>query len=547
MNMERRIRACTSRLVLSVALGGSACRDTAHDDAGTNPASTSDADPQGSSDEGDANDAETGSETSATWSSNTSDPATGTTTDAPTACAGTCRATCLTDEVEVVGSCPGAQPCCEATPDVPDTDSGGTSDPSDGTDIDDDMDPGRPRYAYAALQENTATDCAVPALPDAGALPQIPGLPDPFTKLDGTRLTKRSEWHCRRQELHEQAEKYIYGEKPPRPDVVTGTVSSTEVTVHVEYGGQAIDYRADIVLPQGEGPFPAILNLGARGGFGGITLGESFVLEQGVAVIYYDHYDLGVEGTPEASRGMPNPGRFYDLYGGTHSAGLLMSWAWGASRLIDVLQEHGRDIIDTEGLGVTKCSRNGKGAFTVGVFDERIALTIPVETSTGGVPAYRIVDALSTERTFDNYYGLNWLSNDFEPFVLNAGALPVDTHEMVAMIAPRGLLVLDNPHIRQFGAPAGHTAALGGAEVYRALGVEGHLGYVSTVVNEQHCASGKPEYTEPLVRAIAKFLKRETNEPLVIAAHPNGTGNLEEWRDWTTPTLEDDLTGWVLE
>ncbi len=80
-----------------------------------------------------------------------------------------------------------------------------------------------------------------------------------------------------------------------------------------------------------------------------------------------------------------------------------MAWAWGASRLVDVLQASGGAVIDAKKLGVTGCSRNGKGAFTIGVFDERIALTIPHETSTGGVPAYRIVDQLDTERTDHNY------------------------------------------------------------------------------------------------------------------------------------------------
>lgn len=495
-------------------------------------------------------DASTGSDDATPASGTTSDPVASTTSGSPPQCAAECREMCFPGGVELSGTCPGAQRCCEV---APSTDSGIATGSDTDMDVDTaantdgSTDPGRPVYAHAALVENTGTDCGVPPLPDAGGLPQVPGLPDPFTKLDGTRMTKRSEWRCRRQELHEQAEKYIYGEKPPKPEVVTGTVSSSEVSVEVEVEGMTIRYRAEIVLPEGAGPFPAIINLGARGGFGGITLGESLVLEQGVAIIFYNHYDLGVEGTPEASRGLPNPGLFYDLYGGTHSAGLLMSWAWGASRLIDVLQEHGRDVVDTEALGVTGCSRNGKGAFTVGVFDERIALTIPVETSTGGVPAYRIVDALSTERTIDNFNGLNWLSNDFEPFVLNAGQLPIDTHEMVAMIAPRGLLVLDNPHIRQYGAPAGHTAVLAGAEVYRALGVEENLGYVSAVANEQHCAPGKPEYTEPLVRSIAKFLKREASEPSQIVAHPNGAGNLEEWRDWETPLLEDDLGAWVLD
>lgn len=389
-------------------------------------------------------------------------------------------------------------------------------------------------------RENHGLDCPVPTLPEAAALPHLETLPDPFTKLDGTRMTGRKEWRCRRQELHEQAEKYIYGEKPPKPDVVTGTVTNDAVSVDVEHEGTSIHFSAQIVLPAaGEAPFPAIINLGARGGFGGITLGEGFILEQGVAIIFYNHYDLGIEGTPEASRGLPNRGLFYDLYGGDHSAGLLMAWAWGASRLIDVLEQSGGDVIDWTRLGVTGCSRNGKGAFTVGVFDQRIALTIPQETSTGGVPAYRIVDVLSTERTVDNYYGLNWLSNDFEPFVSNAPQLPVDTHEMVAMIAPRGLLVLDNPHIHQFGAPAGHTAVLAGAEVYAALGVEENIAYVSDIADDRHCAPGKPEYAEPLRQSIARFLLQEEGAPGQIRAHANATGNLEAWRDWDTPTLAE--------
>ena len=199
------------------------------------------------------------------------------------------------------------------------------------------------------------------------------------------------------------------------------------------------------------------------------TLGESRILDQGVAVIYYNNYDLGKEGVAEASRGKPNTGKYYDIYGGTDPAGLLMAWAWGASRLLDVLQQSGGGMFDVNGIGVTGCSRWGKGAFTIGVFDDRIALTIPQEPSTGGDPALRIMDKLpGAERTDYNYNGLNWLSDNFAPFVFanntsNAVKLPIDTHALIAMIAPRGLLVLENPHQTQMGAPAGHMATLAGA------------------------------------------------------------------------------------
>lgn len=375
----------------------------------------------------------------------------------------------------------------------------------------------------------------------------IAKFPDPFKKLDGSRIGKASEWRCRRQEIRKQAEKYIYGEKPT-PEVVEGTVTQSAISVHVEDRGTAIDFTADIVLPStGQAPYPAIINVGRKGGFGGISLGESRILEMGVAIIYYDHSGLGVEGTPEQSRGRPNPGKFYDIYGGDHSAGLLMAWAWGASRMIDVLQESDGSVIDATKLGVTGCSRNGKGAFAIGLFDERIALTIPHETSTAGVPAYRIVDILNTERTDHNYFGLNWLSNDFEPFVYengtsNAVKLPIETHELVAMIAPRGLLVLDNPHQTQMSAPAGYTATAAGAEVYAALGVAGNISYHSNVADTPHC-SYKHEYTALLEQNIAKFLRHDSDEPGRFVVGAAGmTQPLSSWRDWETPTLELDAS-----
>jgi hypothetical protein len=220
-----------------------------------------------------------------------------------------------------------------------------------------------------------------------------------------------------------------------------------------------------------------------------------------------------------------------------------MAWAWGASRLIDVIQQTEGSVIDVGALGVTGCSRNGKGAFTVGVFDERIALTIPHETSTAGVPVYRLVDILNTERTDHNYFGLNWFSNNFEPFVYanntsNVVKLPIDTHELVAMIAPRGLLVLENPHQTQMSAPAGHLGTAAGAEVFKALGVEDHVSYHSAVAQTPHC-SYKEEYTDLLARNISRFLKHEDVMTGDFVVGQNGDGKLADWKDWETPTLGD--------
>ena len=54
----------------------------------------------------------------------------------------------------------------------------------------------------------------------------------------------------------------------------------------------------------------------------------------------------------------------------------MIAWSWGLSRLIDVIEADPSQLFDIRKIGVTGCSRNGKGALVAGAFDERIALTI---------------------------------------------------------------------------------------------------------------------------------------------------------------------------
>jgi hypothetical protein len=392
--------------------------------------------------------------------------------------------------------------------------------------------------------ENSGAECDVPELVAWPDLDALATLPDPFTKLDGTRITAKSEWACRRQEIYKQAEAYIYGEKPARPDLVTGVIIGNKISVRVEEGGSFIEFEAEFVSPSGPGAHPVILHMGSSAT---LAFDESFFLGQGVGIIYYDYLALGEEHIPgdTSARSAPKTGLFYQLYGGAHSAGLLMAWAWGASRLIDVIQDSGGGIIDLSGLGVTGCSAAGRAALLAGAFDERITLTIPQESGTGGVPVFRLMDILDPLRTINNYYEANWLGSAFAPFANNSAIgtthavdLPIDTHELVAMVAPRGLLVLDNPHEEQTSAEASHLAALGGLEVYRALGAEMNLSYHSDVTDTGHCTF-KPETTELLLQNIQKFLKHENDDPSRFEVGPGSDADLEEWRDWQTPTLSD--------
>jgi hypothetical protein len=380
--------------------------------------------------------------------------------------------------------------------------------------------------AGAAAVEDEGADCPV-SLP--GSWSATAKLPDPFKKIDGTRITAKSDWRCRRAEIKKLAERTIYGEKPAKPATVTGTVSNTGITVNVTENGRSATFSAGVELPSGSGPFPAVVVVG---GFGADT---ATIKAAGAAVITYDPLAVGKEGTPRNNK----QGAFYSIYGSSSTTGLLAAWAWGVSRIIDVVEQSGGRILKPDALGVTGCSRYGKSAFAIGVLDQRVALTMPIESGTAGVPILRGIPGESGSQPLSNAYGEQpWFGDAFSAYTGNPGALPVDTHELVAMVAPRGLFVMENPHIDWLGARSGSVATLAGAEVYKALGAGDNITYWSDVQDGTHCAS-RPEWRTPLQQNIQKFLLKTGSAAGTFRISAKKAGNLAEWRDWSTPVLTD--------
>jgi len=379
--------------------------------------------------------------------------------------------------------------------------------------------------------EDDGADCPASTLPDVGALMTNAKLPDPFKKLDATRMTSKAEWRCRREEIKRQAEKFVYGTKPAKPESVTGTVSSTNITVKVSNGGKSTSFSAGVVLPGGgAGPYPAIVVLG--GATFPPPLDASVVKGEGVAYINYDPYAVGKEGTPRNNK----QGAFYDIYGSNSSTGLLLAWAWGVSRIIDVIAQSDGSVLKASAIGVTGCSRFGKGAFVIGVFDQRIALTMPIESGSAGVPIFRGIPGEGAQSLSSAYGEQPWLGDAFSAFTNGPTKLPIDTHEVVALVAPRGLFIMDNPHIANLGPKSGSVAALGGAEVYKALGAGDNITYYSDVQNGAHCST-RPEWAAPLKSNIRRFLTKTGSDPGIIKISPSAMGSLPGWIDWTTPAL----------
>jgi cellulase/cellobiase CelA1 len=172
----------------------------------------------------------------------------------------------------------------------------------------------------------------------------------------------------------------------------------------------------------------------------------------------------------------------------------------------------------------------------IGVFDQRIALTMPIESGSAGVPIFRGIPGEGAQSLSSAYGEQPWLGDAFGSFTSSPTRLPVDTHEMVGMVAPRGLFIMDNPHIANLGPKSGSVAALGGAEVYKALGAGDNITYWSDIQDGNHCAN-RAEWRTPLQQNIQKFLLKTGNAPGTIRIASKALGNLAEWRDWQTPTL----------
>jgi hypothetical protein len=380
--------------------------------------------------------------------------------------------------------------------------------------------------------EDQGAGCTISGLPSSGSLPDNPKLPDPFKKLDGTVMSTKAEWTCRREEIKRLAETFAYGAKPATPKSgVSGTVSNTSISVKVTDNGKSTSFSSTVKLPSsGAAPYPAIVVYG--GGSFGAPLDDTVVQSEGVAYINYDPYAVGKEGTPRNAKA----GAFYDIFGSGSATGLLVAWGWGVSRIIDVIEQSGGAILKADAIAVTGCSRFGKGAFLAGVFDQRIPLTMPIESGTAGVPIWRGVPGEGAQSLSSAYGEQPWFGDAFSAFTGSPTKAPLDTHELVAMVAPRGLFIMDNPHIANLGPKSAHAAALAGAEVFKALGAGDNITYYSDVQNGTHC-SQRPEWSAPLKQNIEKFLKKTGNAPGVIKASSSASSTLSTWIDWSTPTL----------
>jgi hypothetical protein len=370
--------------------------------------------------------------------------------------------------------------------------------------------------------ENTGANYPKPVLPTLNDLPTVEPLTDPFEWSDGSgRSTNFSDWSHRRAEIGEEFQNYEIGDKPDRPDTITASYSGGVLTVNVTENGQTLTLTSQITLPSGTGPFPAVIGMNSGTG----SLPASIFTSRNVATIPFMHNQVVVYGSRNESDA------YYKLYPDLIWAGQYSAWAWGISRLIDGL-ELVQDVlpIDLSHLAVTGCSYAGKLALIAGALDERIALTIAQESGGGGAAAWRVSETLTGVETLGNT-NFTWFRSDMSQFkATNVSKLPLDHHELMAMIAPRALLVLGNPDMVWLADESGFVSCQAAKKVWDTFGISDRFGF-SYVGGHGHCALPTNQYPE-VEAFVEKFLLGDTTANTLVMISPFNNVDYSRWTEW---------------
>jgi hypothetical protein len=126
--------------------------------------------------------------------------------------------------------------------------------------------------------------------------------------------------------------------------------------------------------------------------------------------------------------------------------GALRAWAWGASRALDHLETDQR--IDAKRVGIEGVSRYGKAALITMAYDQRFAVVLVGSSGEGGAKLHRRNWGEAVENlTGSGEY--HWMAGNFLKYGAseatfgskNAGDIPVDAHQLIALCAPRPVFI----------------------------------------------------------------------------------------------------------
>lgn len=179
--------------------------------------------------------------------------------------------------------------------------------------------------------------------------------------------------------------------------------------------------------------------------------------------------------------------------------GAIGVWAWGLSRTLDWLE--GQPHVDGKRVAVIGHSRLGKAALWAGAQDQRFSIVISNESGKGGAALMRrdfgeTVEHLNTR--FDY-----WFDKRFHTFSANPQLLPVDSSQLLALVAPRPLYIASAAGDYTLDARGEFLAAVEASKVYALYGFkgvpDGPMPAIGETVGDRlgyHVRAGKHDMTD---------------------------------------------------
>jgi lysophospholipase L1-like esterase len=360
----------------------------------------------------------------------------------------------------------------------------------------------------------------------------FPNLPDVLTLKNGRKVTTRQLWARRRAEIVDDFEREVYGRIPRNVPGVTWTVAETDTGTiggrrvvgrqlvgrvdNSSYPRASVEMAATLVLPaERNGPVPVMIIF--RPGTLAQALGrptpppagrpaftfpppppgsDAPAIEQliidGWGFVFLNPASIQADngaGLTKGIIGLLNKGqpRKPDDWGA------LRAWGWGASRVLDYLEKD--PAVNARQVGVDGVSRYGKAALVTMAFDQRFAAVLIGSSGAGGAKPHRrnFGEAVENLTGSGEYH---WMAGNFLKYGAaeamfgsrNAGDIPVDAHQLLALCAPRLTFVSygvpDRGDAKWLDQQGSFMATVAAQPVFRLLGAK-DLGLTDDYTNEK--------------------------------------------------------------
>jgi len=358
-------------------------------------------------------------------------------------------------------------------------------------------------------------------------------LPDVLKLADGQPVRDAATWfEKRRPEIVRLFEENQYGRSPGRPadmsfDVFDeggrafgGKAIRRQVTIYFSKDKAGPQMDLLIYLPAGaDKPVPLLLNLGFAGnntmvndpnvkvgtfwdrrqnkrvpatrGFGFMDVMP--LLEKGFGYATFIYSDVDPDAPGAVAYGVR---KLYLKEGQTEPGpeewGSIAAWAWGMSRAMDYFETD--EDVDAKRVAITGVSRLGKTVLWAGAHDPRIAMVIASCSGEGGAAlSRRNYGETIGHLAAPTRYAYQFCTN-YGKWADKVAEFPVDAHMLVALIAPRPVL-LQTGNTDKWSDPYGEfLAAVAAGPVYELLGKQG-LG-----------TDKMPAAGEPILHTIGYFM-----------------------------------------